>query len=65
MTLQKILVDIEDLAVIYSTTLDEAKSLAERISSILSVKQVKIARLGPVLGVHGAPCVLAIAFRKK
>jgi DegV family protein with EDD domain len=57
--------DIEDLAVIYSTTPDEAKSLAERISSILSLKQVRIARLGPVLGVHGGPGVLAIAFRRK
>jgi len=57
--------DIEDLAVIHSTTPDEAKSLAERISSILSLKQVSIARLGPVLGVHGGPGVLAIAFRRK
>ena len=57
--------DIEDLAVIHSTTPDEAKSLAERISSILSLKQVRIARLGPALGVHGGPGVLAIAFRRK
>jgi DegV family protein with EDD domain len=57
--------DIEDVAVIHSTTPDEAKSLAERISSILSLKQVRIARLGPVLGVHGGPGVLAIAFRRK
>jgi len=57
--------DIEDLAVIHSTTPDEAKSLAERISSILSLKQVSIARLGPVLGVHGGPGVLAIALRRK
>ena len=57
--------DIEDLAVIYSTTPDEAKSLAERISSTLSLKQVRIARLGPVLGVHGGPGVLAIALRRK
>ncbi|MFC2033735.1 DegV family protein [Chloroflexota bacterium] len=57
--------DIEDLAVIHSTTPDEAKSLAERTSSILSLKQVRIARLGPVLGVHGGPGVLAIAIRRK
>jgi len=57
--------DIEALAVIHSTTPDEAKSLAERISSILSLKQVRIARLGPVLGVHGGPGVLAIALRRK
>jgi len=57
--------DIEDLAVIHSTTPDEAKSLAERISPTLSLKQVRIARLGPVLGVHGGPGVLAIALRRK
>lgn len=57
--------DIEDLAVVHSTTPDEAKSLAERIGSILSLKQVRIARLGPVLGVHGGPGVLAIALRRK
>jgi len=57
--------DIEDLAVVHSTTPDEAKSLAERISSTLSLKQVRIARLGPVLGVHGGPGVLAIALRRK
>jgi len=57
--------DIEDLAVIHSTTPDEAKSLAERISSMLSPKQARIARLGPVLGVHGGPGVLAIAIIRK
>jgi DegV family protein with EDD domain len=57
--------NIEDLAVIHSTTPDEAGLLAGRISSILHSKQVRIARLGPVLGVHGGPGVLAIAFRRK
>lgn len=57
--------DIENLAVIHSTTPDEAKSLADRIGSILSPEQVTIARLGPVLGVHGGPGVLAIAFKEK
>lgn len=57
--------DIEDLVVVHSTTPDEAQSLAERISTILSPRQVGIARLGPVLGVHGGPGVLGIVFRKK
>ena len=57
--------DIEDLAVIHSTTPDEAKSLADRISAITTLKQVRVARLGPVLGVHGGPGVLAIALRKR
>ena len=57
--------DIEDLAVVHSTTPDEAEFLAKRISSILSLKQVIIARLRPVLGVHRSPRVLAIAVRRK
>ncbi|MFC1866153.1 DegV family protein [Chloroflexota bacterium] len=57
--------DIEDLAVVHSTTPDEARSLAERIGLVLNPKQVSIARLGPVLGVHGGPGVLAIALRIK
>jgi len=55
----------EDWAVIHSTTPDEAEHLAGRISSKLHSKQGRIARLGPVLGVHGGPGVLAVAFRGK
>ncbi|MFC2009952.1 DegV family protein [Chloroflexota bacterium] len=57
--------NIEDLAVVHSTTPDEAKYLAERISLIPTVKQARVARLGPALGVHGGPGVLAVAFRSK
>ena len=57
--------NIEDLAIIHSTTPDEADSLAGRIGSILTPKQVRITRLGPALGVHGGPGVLAITFRRK
>ena len=56
---------IEGLVVVQSTTPDEAKSLADRIGSILPPKQVSVARLGPVLGVHGGPGVLAVAIRMK
>ena len=57
--------NIADLAIIYNTTPDEAQSLADRTSSTLHTNQVRIARLGPVLGVHGGPGVLAVAFRTK
>jgi DegV family protein with EDD domain len=57
--------NIEDLAIIHSTTRDEADSLASRIGSILTQKQVRIARLGTALGVHGGPGVLAVAFRTR
>jgi DegV family protein with EDD domain len=54
--------DIEDIAVIYSTTPDEAQALAERLGSFNKVK-TSIARLGPVLGVHVGPGTLAIILR--
>ena len=57
--------NVEDMAVIYSTTSDEAESLASRIGTEIKLEQVRIARLGPVLGVHGGPGVLAVAFRQK
>ena len=44
---------------------DKADSLASRIGSAIKLEQVKIARLGPVLGVHGGPGVLAVALRRK
>jgi len=56
--------DIEDLAVIYSTTSDEAKELADSISGFPR-ERITIARLGPALGVHGGPGLLAIALRAK
>ncbi len=57
--------NVDDLVVIHSTTRDEADSLASRIGSTIKLEQVRIARLGPVLGVHGGPGVLAIALRRK
>jgi DegV family protein with EDD domain len=55
--------DIQDLAVMYTTTLDEAKALANRLSAIFNREQIKMARLGPALGVHAGPGALAIALR--
>ena len=55
--------DIQDLAIVYSTTPDEAQTLAERMGSIFTKKHIRLARLGPVLGVHGGPGILFVAFR--
>jgi len=58
-------IDIQDLSVLYSTTPDEAQTLAEHIGSIFPRERITLARLGPGLGVHGGPGVLAIGFREK
>lgn len=57
--------DIQDLAVVYSTTPEEAQSLAERMDSIFPKERTRLIRLGPALGVHGGPGVLFVALRTK
>jgi DegV family protein with EDD domain len=55
--------DIKELAVIYSTGLDEAKNLLERLNPLISSDHLHLARLGPALGVHGGPGTLALTVR--
>jgi DegV family protein with EDD domain len=55
--------DIQDLAVVYNTTPDEAQALAERIGSVFDKEKIRMARVGPGLGVHGGPGAILVAFR--
>jgi len=57
--------NIQELAIVHSTSPDEASSLRERIGSIFDKKRIHIARLGPALGVHGGPGTLVLALREK
>lgn len=57
--------NIQDLAVVYNTTPDEAQALGERMGTIFTKEQIKLARVGPMLGVHVGPGVLAVTFREK
>ena len=57
--------DIQDLAIVYNTTPDEAQTLAERISPIFSKEKINLARVGPLLGVHAGPGALVVALRGK
>jgi len=57
--------NIEDLALAYNTTPDEAQALAERLGSIFTKEAVKVIRLGTTLGVHMGPGGLAIGIREK
>lgn len=56
--------NIQDLAVVHSTTPDEAQELAERMGSVFDRGKIRIARLGPVLGVHMGPRVMIVAIRE-
>jgi DegV family protein with EDD domain len=57
--------NVQELAIVYSTTPDEASPLREWLAAILSDEQIHLARLGPALGVHGGPGTLLLAFREK
>ena len=56
-------VDIQDLAIVYNTTLDEAQALVGRMGSIFPSEQIRLARLGPALGAHTGPGILFVALR--
>jgi DegV family protein with EDD domain len=58
-------VDVQDAAVVYSTTPNDANTLRERINSISDKIPIHISRLGPALGVHGGPGTLILALREK
>jgi len=58
-------VDIQDLAVVYNTALDEAKALIERIGSTFPKERIRLARLGPALGVHAGLGILFVALRRR
>jgi len=56
-------VDIQDVAVVYNTTPDEAQALVGRIGSIFPKERIRLARLGPALGVHAGPGILFVALQ--
>lgn len=55
---------IEDLAIAYSTTPDDAQTLADYIGSLLPNITFRIARIGPALGVHAGPGALITAVKE-
>jgi len=58
-------IDIQDLAVVHSTTPDEAQVLADRIGTMFDKNRIRLARLGSTLGVHAGPGALVVALRGK
>jgi DegV family protein with EDD domain len=55
--------DIQDLAVVYNTTPEEAQALVRRLGSVYPEEKIRLARLGPALGVHTGPGLLLVVFR--
>lgn len=56
---------VEDLAIGYSTTFDDAISLSQRLNSLLVKPKARVFRLGTTLGVHGGPGTLIVSLRGK
>ena len=57
--------NVQDVAIVHSTTPDEAQKLRERLSAFFDRSPIHISRLGPALGVHGGPGALVLAVRQK
>jgi DegV family protein with EDD domain len=57
--------NIQDIAIVHSTTPDDAQSLKVRLATIFDKNNIHISRLGPALGVHGGPGTLILALREK
>jgi DegV family protein with EDD domain len=57
--------DIQDLAIVYSTTPAEAQALADRLGTAFARERIRLARLGPALGVHSGPGILFVTLRTK
>lgn len=55
--------DVQEVAIVYSTTPAEANELKKRISSLVPKERIHIARLGAGLGVHGGPGTIITAIR--
>lgn len=52
--------DVAEMGVLYSTTPDEAKELADRVT-VCPRKNIYVNRVGPVLATHAGPGVMGIA----
>jgi len=58
-------VNVQEVAVVHTTTPDDAITLKERISAIFDKSPIHVSRVGPALGVHGGPGTLILALREK
>lgn len=55
----------EELAVVYNTTPDDAKKLADRLAMLTPERDVVIAQFGPVIATHLGPDVLGMMIKER
>ena len=58
-------VPLESLAVVYTTTPDDAAQLADRLRPLVPSGDIPISQVGPVVGTHAGPGVLGISLTQK
>ncbi len=56
--------DIEQVAVLYNTTPDDARDLADMLGELLEVKRIPVVQIGPVISTHVGPGVLGIVVKE-
>ena len=56
---------LESLAVVYTTTPDDAAQLADRLRPLVPSGDIPISQVGPVVGTHAGPGVLGISLTQK
>ncbi len=56
---------LEALSVLHSTTPDDAKDIAQRLSQLAPKEKIVMSRVGPVVGTYLGPGALGIAVRRK
>lgn len=54
---------VKELAVMYNTSKDKADALADRISPLYAREKMLMGEIGPILGTHGGPNMLAVCIR--
>ena len=57
--------NIQDVAIVHSTTPEDARLFKERTGSILGKEHIRIAILGTALGVHGGPGTLIMSLQER
>ena len=57
--------DIQDLAVVYNTTPEEAQALIKRLGAVYPEEKIRRSQMGPALGVHTGPGLLLVSVRVK
>jgi DegV family protein with EDD domain len=58
-------VRVDDLAIGYCTTLDDAIALSQRLSTLPNVPKAMLFRMGTTLGVHTGPGTIIVSFTGK